>query len=193
MNSHERAPQSSHDAEIIHPAIGPYEKAKLTELLNPERKARLMGAHALFATEIRQGVDAFSSDELTEIAEQEDDEFEYAEKASAMLVVRENPNDPESPVVAAADVRMEYTAGYNRAYLKDIAVDPNHRGEGYGSALLVQSEEYARMHNADVMQLFATAKTSTEQEDLIEWYESHGYVRTGIVQNDSEIGMSKKL
>ena len=179
--------------EYINPAIGPYERVKLGELMNTERKAKILGAQALLASEVYQGAIPKGDAWIEQATEALVDEFEDAEKASAMLIVQENIDDPESPVVAAADVRIMYGSGTAKAVLEAIAVDPERRSEGYGGDLLNKAEEYARSKGSDFMYLYANAKSKSEKANLLAWYESRGYKTTGQVLEDGALGMQKPI
>ena len=53
-----------------------------------------------------------------------------------------------------------------------IAVDPAHRGKGYGTQLLARIEQVARENERETV-------TLTCKEPLIRYYEQHGYINEG--------------
>ena len=58
-----------------------------------------------------------------------------------------------------------------------FSVSPRAQGKGIGKKLLVAADEYAREQNCS--SIFMTV--ITVRDELIAWYERHGYIRTGRV------------
>jgi len=65
----------------------------------------------------------------------------------------------------------------NRLYLGMFCVSPSVQGKGVGKKLLKAADEYAREQNCSV--IFMTV--ITVRENLIAWYERHGYIKTDKV------------
>lgn len=63
----------------------------------------------------------------------------------------------------------------NKLYLGMLSVSPTSQAKGIGKLLLKAAEEYARKENCSTV--FMTV-ISIRQE-LIDWYERHGYSKTG--------------
>lgn len=65
----------------------------------------------------------------------------------------------------------------NRLYLGMFSVSPLAQGKGIGKKMLIAADEYARKQNCSSIYMTVI----TIREELIAWYERHGYVRTGRV------------
>jgi ribosomal protein S18 acetylase RimI-like enzyme len=65
----------------------------------------------------------------------------------------------------------------NRLYLGMFSVSPAAQGKGIGKKLLAAADEYAREHNCSLIYMTVISV----REDLIAWYERHGYRQTGQV------------
>ncbi len=63
----------------------------------------------------------------------------------------------------------------NRLYLGMFSVSPSTQGKGIGKKLLKAAEEHAREHNCSSIYMTVI----TVRENLIAWYEKHGYRKTG--------------
>ena len=63
----------------------------------------------------------------------------------------------------------------NKMYLGMLTVAPTEQAKGIGKKLLVASEDHARNHNCSAMQM----KVISVRDELISWYERHGYYKTG--------------
>lgn len=64
-----------------------------------------------------------------------------------------------------------------RLYLGMFAVSPDAQGKGIGKAMLAAADEYAKRKACKL--IFMTV--ITVREDLIAWYEKHGYKRTNRI------------
>jgi ribosomal protein S18 acetylase RimI-like enzyme len=64
-----------------------------------------------------------------------------------------------------------------RIYLGMFSVSPLAQGKGIGKKILAAAEEYARKQNCTSIHMTVI----TVREDLIAWYEKHGYKKTGRV------------
>ena len=79
----------------------------------------------------------------------------------------------------------------NKMYLGMLTVSPLQQAKGIGKKLLLAAEEYAREHHTSVMQMTVISV----REELIKWYERHGYKSTGVTQPfpaDERFGIQKK-
>ncbi|HET9744880.1 MAG TPA: GNAT family N-acetyltransferase, partial [Chitinophagaceae bacterium] len=65
----------------------------------------------------------------------------------------------------------------DRLYLGMFSVSPVAQGKGIGKKLLAAADEYAKKVNCS--SIFMTV--ITVRQELIAWYERHGYTRTGKV------------
>jgi len=65
----------------------------------------------------------------------------------------------------------------NRLYLGMFSVSPSVQGKGIGKKLLKAADDYARGQNCSTIFMTVIAV----REDLIAWYERHGYMKTGKV------------
>ncbi|WP_433223410.1 GNAT family N-acetyltransferase [Dactylosporangium sp. CS-047395] len=72
--------------------------------------------------------------------------------------------------------QLERRDGY--AYFGMFAVDPSRQRGGFGAALLAEAERHARAE-WDAAEVRMTV--IVQREELIAWYERHGYTRTGEV------------
>lgn len=61
--------------------------------------------------------------------------------------------------------------------LEDLVIHHQHRGQGYGSRLLEYAFEFARQKNF----LRITLLTDTINDEVIHFYEKHGFVRSEMV------------
>ncbi len=61
--------------------------------------------------------------------------------------------------------------------LEDLVIHHQHRGQGYGSQLLEHAFEFARQKNF----LRITLLTDTINDEVIRFYEQHGFVRSEMV------------
>jgi ribosomal protein S18 acetylase RimI-like enzyme len=64
-----------------------------------------------------------------------------------------------------------------KIYLGMFSVSPSSQGKGIGKKILVAAEEYARTQNCISIYMMVI----TVREELIAWYEKHGYQKTGRV------------
>jgi len=62
-----------------------------------------------------------------------------------------------------------------KMYLGLLTVSPLQQAKGIGKKLLAAAEEYAANHNYSVMQMTVISV----RDELIKWYERHGYSKTG--------------
>ena len=63
----------------------------------------------------------------------------------------------------------------DRLYLGLLTVSPIIQSKGFGKQLLALAEEYARMNAKPVIYMTVISI----RQELIDWYERHGYKRTG--------------
>jgi ribosomal protein S18 acetylase RimI-like enzyme len=63
----------------------------------------------------------------------------------------------------------------SKMYLGMLTVSPTRQAQGIGKKLLSASEDYAREHHCFAMQM----KVISVRTELIDWYERHGYYKTG--------------
>ena len=78
----------------------------------------------------------------------------------------------------------------NKMYLGMLTVSPILQAKGIGKNLLFAAEEHARKHNCSAMQMSVISL----RDELIRWYERHGYNKTGDTQPfpaDEKFGMQK--
>ena len=81
---------------------------------------------------------------------------------------------------------------HNKLYLGMLTVSPEHQAKGIGKQLLSASEAYAREYKYPA--IFMTVISI--REELIEWYQRHGYLKTGERKPfpmDSKFGLPKRL
>jgi ribosomal protein S18 acetylase RimI-like enzyme len=74
------------------------------------------------------------------------------------------------------------------AYLRWIAVHPDHAGAGIGSALLAAVEERSLAYGSDLFLLAADHNTGAHR-----FYERHGYRQTGVLTDYVVSGVSELL
>ena len=65
----------------------------------------------------------------------------------------------------------------NRLYLGMFSVSPSAQGQGIGKKLLAAADDHAILEGCS--SIFMTVITI--REELIAWYEKHGYIKTGKV------------
>ena len=79
----------------------------------------------------------------------------------------------------------------NKMYLGMLTVSPMLQTKGIGKKLLFAAEEYAREQNCFAMQMTVISV----RNELIDWYERHGYYKTGEKQpfpDDEKFGVQKQ-
>ena len=79
----------------------------------------------------------------------------------------------------------------NKMYLGMLTVSPMLQAKGIGKKLLFTAEEYAREQNCSAMQMTVISV----RNELINWYERHGYYKTGETQpfpDDEKFGIQKQ-
>ena len=79
----------------------------------------------------------------------------------------------------------------NKMYLGLLTVSPLLQAKGIGKKLLIAAEEYAREQNCSAMQMTVISV----RNELINWYERHGYYKTGETQPfpaDEKFGVQKQ-
>lgn len=64
-----------------------------------------------------------------------------------------------------------------KMYLGMLTVSPTEQAKGIGKKLLSASEDHARKNNCSAMQM----KVFSVRPELINWYERHGYYKTGEI------------
>jgi N-acetylglutamate synthase-like GNAT family acetyltransferase len=62
-----------------------------------------------------------------------------------------------------------------KMYLGMLTVSPHMQAQGIGKKLLLFSEEFAKQNDCNIIEMTVFSVRS----ELIEWYERHGYIRTG--------------
>ena len=79
----------------------------------------------------------------------------------------------------------------NKLYLGMLTVSPGQQGKGIGKALLAAADQEALRQ--DCTSIYMTV--ISVRAELIEWYERHGYVRTGerkpFKTEDARFGLAK--
>jgi len=65
----------------------------------------------------------------------------------------------------------------SRLYLGMFSVSPSVQGKGIGKKLLTAANEYAKKHNCSSIYMTVI----TIRQELISWYEKHGFQQTGKV------------
>jgi ribosomal protein S18 acetylase RimI-like enzyme len=97
--------------------------------------------------------------------------------------------DDAGAIVASA--QLEQRDGY--AYFGMFAVDPGRQRGGFGARLLGEAERFAR-EEWDAAEVRMTV--IVQREDLIAWYERHGYARTGEISpfpyGDERFGVPRR-
>jgi ribosomal protein S18 acetylase RimI-like enzyme len=76
----------------------------------------------------------------------------------------------------------------DRLYLGMFSVAPTAQGNGIGKKILSEADDYAKKH--DCKSIYMTVITI--REELIAWYEKHGYTKTGELvpfQVDEKFGI----
>ena len=77
-------------------------------------------------------------------------------------------------------------------YLGMLTVSPELQGKGIGKAFLAAAETHAK----EVMKSIIVMTVISVRTELIDWYERHGYVRTGEIKpfpmNDPNFGIPKQ-
>lgn len=79
----------------------------------------------------------------------------------------------------------------NKMYVGMLTVSPLLQAKGIGKKLLSAAEKYAHEQNCFTMQMTVISV----REELIKWYERHGYYKTGEVQSfpaDEKFGIQKQ-
>lgn len=85
--------------------------------------------------------------------------------------------DGGEPVAAAGALRREFLHHEPHAWLYDLVVDEDRRGEGHGTALVEHVEEWARDRDCEYLAL----ATPTDNEDARAFYADLGYDEWGCV------------
>lgn len=78
----------------------------------------------------------------------------------------------------------------NKMYVGMLTVSPMLQAKGIGKKLLFAAEKYAHEQNCFTMQMTVISV----REELIRWYERHGYYKTGQTQpfpDDEKFGIQK--
>ena len=80
-----------------------------------------------------------------------------------------------------------------KLYLGMLTVSPTLQGSGIGKKLLAASQNYARQNKFETIRMTVISI----RQELIEWYERHGYHRTGETQpfptGDPRFGIPKQF
>lgn len=63
----------------------------------------------------------------------------------------------------------------DKMYLGMLTVSPDMQAQGIGKKLLLFSEEFAKHNECNIIEMTVFSVRS----ELVEWYERHGYIRTG--------------
>ncbi len=80
---------------------------------------------------------------------------------------------------------------HNKMYLGMLTVSPILQAKGIGKKLLFAAEEHAHKLNCAAMQMTVISI----REELIKWYERHGYFKTGATEpfpSDEKFGIQKQ-
>lgn len=133
-------------------------------------RARLIPAYA--ADNVQAG--DWDPDQAETLAARETDNLlpEGPQTAGMLLLAAENENGEQVGQVWIALNR----SGHGDAWIYDIEISPEHRGQGYGRALLQAAEEQARQHGASTVGLNVFG-ANTVARNL---YESSGYQVTSL-------------
>jgi ribosomal protein S18 acetylase RimI-like enzyme len=106
-----------------------------------------------------------------------------------ILCLRDKSGGPILGCVALERFSDERGRG---CYLGMLTVKPELQNRGMGKVLLMRAEEFARAGGAERM----TLGVIQLREELMAWYERHGYVRTGQTKpfpyNDPKAGIPKR-
>ena len=137
------------------------------------------------------------SDDLLKIAEIAYDKYlPLMDKKPAPMLADFNKHIAED-IVFIALAEVEIIAGYvvlqqikGQWWLDNIAVHPNHQGQGIGTKLRIEAENYVSILS-DTIQLY----TNIVMADNISWYERAGYVITqqALINGYERLYFEKRL
>ena len=137
------------------------------------------------------------SDDLLKIAEIAYDKYlPLMDKKPAPMLADFNKHIAED-IVFIALAEVEIIAGYvvlqqikGQWWLDNIAVHPNHQGQGIGTKLRIEAENYVSILS-DRIQLY----TNIVMADNISWYERAGYVITqqALINGYERLYFEKRL
>ncbi|HAY85034.1 MAG TPA: hypothetical protein DCY42_08960 [Chloroflexi bacterium] len=82
-----------------------------------------------------------------------------------------HPKVQQAGYVWVGQVGSTFT-GKNQAFIINLYVDPEFRGQGIGSVLMRKAEEWARLHNLDRIGL----SVAVHNRVAVELYEKEGYI-----------------
>lgn len=137
------------------------------------------------------------SDDLLKIAEIAYDKYlPLMDKKPAPMLADFNKHIAED-IVFIALAEVEIIAGYvvlqqikGQWWLDNIAVHPTHQGQGIGTKLRIEAENYVSILS-DTIQLY----TNIVMADNISWYERAGYVITqqALINGYERLYFEKRL
>jgi ribosomal protein S18 acetylase RimI-like enzyme len=79
----------------------------------------------------------------------------------------------------------------NKMYLGMLTVSPLEQAKGIGKKLLFAAEKYAGDQKCSIVEMTVISV----RDELIKWYQKHGYYKTGITKpfpSDSKFGIPKQ-